>query len=350
MPFRVFLAFVGPSVVAMLLLIAVPLGGAAYLSVWNSYTKTTYVETEVRTPLGVRKEQRLVPERDAAGNPVEAREFYGLRHYETVVGKDRLSEAFAGGGPAAIAADQPFLTRFAAGYRLVTNVAFWGALEFTLIYTLVTTPLVLALGFLVAVGVNSLTGPLKGPVIFASLLPFIVTPVVGSLSIKWLFLDNAVITAALQSLGFGKIYFLKDSFTIRSLIILVGVWKATPFAFIVLYAGLQTVAQEHLEAAVIDGATRWQRMTNVIIPHLSPLFLFIALIHLMDSYRVFEPILVFSGGQGANSLQYLTFAILNDEQNFHKAAAAALLTILGILVLLVPLIVRTYRDQRRAFA
>lgn len=50
MPFRTFLGFVLPSVVAMLMLIALPLGGVAYLSLWNSYTKTNFVETEVRTP------------------------------------------------------------------------------------------------------------------------------------------------------------------------------------------------------------------------------------------------------------------------------------------------------------
>jgi multiple sugar transport system permease protein len=56
-----------------------------------------------------------------------------------------------------------------------------------------------------------------------------------------------------------------------------------------------------------------------------PLFVFVTLIHLMDAYRVFEPILVFSGGQGADSLQHLTYKILSDEQNFHKASAAALI-------------------------
>jgi multiple sugar transport system permease protein len=341
MPFRIFLAFVTPSVVAMLMLIALPLAGVAWLSVWNSYTRTEFVQTQVQTPLGVRTESRAVPVRDAAGNPVLVREWYGTRHFETVLGTERVAQALAGTGPEAT---------LGARYQAITNVAFWGALGFTLIYTAITTPLILLLGFLLAMGVNSALGPLKGPLIFLSLLPFIVTPVVGSLSIKWLFLDNAVIAALLQQMGFGKVYFLQDSFTIRSLIILVGTWKAMPFAFIVLYAGLQTVPQEHQEAALIDGASRWQRIRFVTIPHLMPLFVFITLIHLMDSYRVFEPILVFSGGQGANSLQFLTYKILFDEQNFHKASAAALLTIAGIVVLLIPLILRTYRDQRRAFA
>ncbi len=346
MPFRTFLGFVLPSVVAMLMLIALPLGGVAYLSLWNSYTKTSFVETEMRTPLGPRKESRAVAEVDAQGRPVVVREWYGTRNYETVLGTANLAEArerMAASGASTWQRAWDF-------FRDATNVRFWGALEFTLLYTLVTTPIILALGFLIALGVNVVTKGLKGPMIFASLLPFIVTPVVGSLSIKWLFLDNAVITVLLQELGFGKIYFLQNAFTVRFLIILVGIWKATPFVFIVLYAGLQTVPQETREAAVIDGATRWEVTRHVIIPHLAPLFVFVSLIHLMDAYRVFEPILVFSGGQGADSLQHLTYKILNDELNFHKASAAALLMVAGILILLVPLVIKTYRDQRRAFA
>lgn len=351
MPFRTFLGFVLPSVVAMLMLIALPLAGVVYLSLWNSYTKTSFVETTVRTPVGTRVERRPVAELDAAGNPVIVREWYGSRNFETVLGTANLAEAWerdrtvaSGGQPASA------WQRFKALFRDVTNVKFWGALEFTLLYTAVTTPIILVLGFLIAMGVNSVVRELKGVLIFASLLPFIVTPVVGSLSIKWLFLDNAIITVWLEQLGFGKIYFMQNAFTTRLLIILVGIWKATPFVFIVLYAGLQTVPSETREAAIIDGANRWQTIRHVIIPHLMPLFVFVTLIHLMDAYRVFEPILVFSGGQGADSLQHLTYKILSDEQNFHKASAAALLMVLGIVVLLIPLIVKTYKDQRRAFA
>jgi multiple sugar transport system permease protein len=188
--------------------------------------------------------------------------------------------------------------------------------------------------------------PLRGSLIFFSLLPFIITPVVGSLAIKWLFIDNAIITVTLQNLGLGKIYFLQNSFTIRFLIILYGVWHVMPFAFIVLYAGLQTVSTDLIESAEIDGANRYNVMRHILIPHLMPLFVFITLIHVMDAYRVFEPILIFSGGQGANSLQFLTYYFLNNENNVHKASAASFITIFGIVILLIPLIYRTWKEQQ----
>ena len=67
-------------------------------------------------------------------------------------------------------------------------------------------------------------------------------------------------------------------------------WHAAPFAFVIFYAGLQTLPADQLEAAQIDGATRTQQVRYVVLPHLMPLVSFVALIQLMDNFRVFEPI------------------------------------------------------------
>ena len=149
-------------------------------------------------------------------------------------------------------------------------------------------------------------------------------------------------------MGFPKFYFLASAVSIRSLIVLYGVWHVTPFAFVVLYAGLQTLPQDAIEAAMVDGASGWQRLRFVVVPHLAPLFAFVTLIHVMDAYRVFEPVLVFGSNLYANSLQYMTYRILNSEDNYSKAAAASLLTVLGILLLLIPMLRRTWREHRAA--
>jgi len=119
-----------------------------------------------------------------------------------------------------------------------------------------------------------------------------------------------------------------------------------PFAFIVFYAGLQSVPQDSLEAATIDGATRWQKLRYVTLPHLMPLVVFVTLIHLMDAYRVFEPVIVLTQGAFTTSVQYLTYYILLQENNPYKASAAAVLTLIGILILLIPLLVKTWREQK----
>ena len=80
------------------------------------------------------------------------------------------------------------------------NLPFYKALTFTLAYTSIVTPLVIALGFLIALGVNAIPPLLKGPVIFFSLLPMIVTPLVGSLVLFWMIDSQGVIGATLQAI------------------------------------------------------------------------------------------------------------------------------------------------------
>ena len=335
---RSFLGFVAPSVAAMLLLILLPLLGTMWLSLHESYIKTELAEVRTSVPMfgGItREEVRRVPQavRDAAGNPIEVWNFVGLDNFTNVLGTDRLRQAFAAGGRL---------------YRDITSIEFWGALEFSLLYIVATTPCVLLLGFGLALAVDGTSKRIRGGLIFASLLPFIITPVVGALSIYWLFLDNAVVNAALQAMGFGKFHFLSGAVPIRSLIIFYGVWHVAPFAFVVLYAGLQTLPQDAMEAAHVDGANAWQRLRFVVLPHLAPLFAFVTLIHIMDAYRVFEPVLVFGSNLYANSLQYMTYHILNSEDNYSKAAAASLLTVVGIVLLLIPMLRRFWRERATA--
>jgi len=110
-----------------------------------------------------------------------------------------------------------------------------------------------------------------------------------------------------------------------------GVWHSAPFAFVIFYAGLQTLPQDTLESAMIDGASRWERIRYVVIPHLIPLVTFVALIQLMDNFRVFEPIVGFNASAHASSL----------------ASTTSVLTILGVIILLSPVLYRTWRDWER---
>lgn len=127
-----------------------------------------------------------------------------------------------------------------------------------------------------------------------------------------------------------------------------GIWHSAPFAFVVFYAGLQTVPGETLEAAQIDGASRWQRIRYVTIPYMMPLVVFVVLMQLMDNFRVFEPVVGFSAQANATSLSYIIFSDLRgDIALFGSAAATSMMTILGVVILLTPVLVRTWRDFNR---
>ena len=127
-----------------------------------------------------------------------------------------------------------------------------------------------------------------------------------------------------------------------------GVWHSAPFAFVVYYAGLQTVPRDTLESAMIDGASRWEQIRYVVLPHLLPLTTFIALIQLMDNFRVFEPIVGFNAAAHATSLSYYIFDDFGGETRLlSSAAATSVLTIVGVTILLMPVLIRAWRDFGR---
>lgn len=312
----------------MVALMAAPLVLTGYLSVRNCSLQMELVKAQESTPFGTHEILAHQAKIGSIGQALESCRFVGLDYYRKVLG---ISE---GGDSSAPKASTP-----------QPQNEFYAALQFTLIYVFVTLPFVLGIGFLLALGVNNVTQKLKSVFISASLLPFIITPVVAALSIKWLFRDNGLVPYLLSHVGI-QVFWMAEAWSARLLIIVYGIWHVVPFAFIVLYAGLQSVPQDSLEAATIDGASGWQKLRYVTLPHLMPLIVFLSLMHLMDAYRVFEPVMVLTQGAFTASVQYLTYFILLQENNPYKASAAAVLTLIGILILLIPLLVKTYREQR----
>ncbi|MEZ5535638.1 MAG: sugar ABC transporter permease [Thiolinea sp.] len=338
MKFKTFIAFVGPSLLMMLLFIAAPL-----ISVlWQSFhvTQPVYetVEMETCTPGFLTQtcttEKKSVPKLDEDGRPVTETRYVGLENYHNVLEPERLFAALGSGQ-----------------WAQVLNIDFWKALRFTLTFTLITLPLVIGVGLLLAITVNNALQSIRGPIIFISLLPFIITPVIGALSIRWLFIGDGILTALLEWWLQQDIAMFAQAWTIELMMLFYRVWHVAPFAFVIFYAGLQTVNQDTLESAIIDGASRWERLRYVVIPHLMPLIVFVALIHLMDCYRVFEEIVGFSSQAHVISLQWLTYDFLEPDdagnRSIARASASAMLTMIGIVILLIPLLKRTWRDHKR---
>jgi len=258
---------------------------------------------------------------------------------------DRAHLAFSELGEAWQLASGPgdFLSR-------VMNLPFYRALVFTLTYMAFVTPLSILLGFIVAMTVNAIPRLMRGPVIFFSLLPMIVTPLVGALILFWMVDSRGILGAAVQWLANNPNLSLKASTTLTWIMLIVyGTWSTSPFAFVVYYAGLQTVPKDTLESAMLDGASRWHRVRYIILPHLMPLTVFMFLIKIMDNFRVFEPIVSFNAGAHAQSLSYFIYSDLGGETRLlSSAAATSVLTIGGVLVLLSPALVRTWRQFGKA--
>ncbi|SEU09474.1 carbohydrate ABC transporter permease [Paracoccus homiensis] len=334
---RTFAAFVGPSVFMMLLFIAFPLISVFTQSFYVTQPVYETVEVETCTPGFLSQtceiQRKSIPKLDEDGSVIQETRFVGLDSYRNVLEPERAWKAIS-----------------SLDWGAFQAIDFWKALRFTLTFTLFTLPLVLGLGLTIALVLNNTAKMLRGPVIFVTLLPFIITPVIGALSINWLFRGDGILTALIENLLNRDIALFAQAWTLEILMMGYRVWHVAPFAAIVFYAGLQTVNSDALESALIDGASRWQRLRYVVIPHLMPLIVFVSMIHLMDSYRVFEEVVGFSSQGHVISLQWLTYDFLVPDQagnrSISRASASAMLTMIGISLLLVPLLRRTWRDHK----
>ena len=337
MRFKTFAGFVGPSLFLMFLIIAVPLGAVFWQSFHLTRNVLEQVETEVCTPGFVapicRTELQLQSQIDEFGKVVTLTKFVGFQNYRNVIEPDKLWASLVD-----------------RDWNALMNVRFWKALRFTLMFTLLTLPIVLITGLAIALAVNNTVNSVKGPVIFISLLPFIITPVIGALAVRWLFIGDGILTALLEWYLERDIAMFAQASTIELMMYMYRVWHVAPFAFVVFYAGLQMGSRETLESAMLDGANRWQRLRYITIPHLKPLIIFVALIHLMDAYRVFEEIVGFSSQAYVISLQYLTYDYLIPDEAFTRAigraSASAMLTMIGIVLLLIYPLRRIWLDRR----
>lgn len=231
-------------------------------------------------------------------------------------------------------------------FDILQDDAFWSAFEFTFIYTFCVVISVLVLGFIVALALNKLNKKVRGIFMAATLLPFVVTPVVGTLIFSWLFQDFGYVTYLLGLMGIN-IYWFSDVLESRMLIIFYGIWQVTPFAAIVFFAGLQAIPQDTLESSVLDGAHQWEQIKHVVIPALQPLTLFISMICIMDAYRLFDSVAVMTGGLNATeTLMYYNYRVGIVQDAVAKGSAVSVLTMLGIFVLLIPFLYLTYKEQR----
>ena len=339
MPHKTFFWFILPSLAAMFLFIALPIVSVAFQSFYIEHEQVL-IEVENCGPFGCENETVIDNEATAA-----------IREAEPLGRFNGLGTYFDRGHLATAEVSEAWATRDSFGSFMseVMNLPFYRALAFTLTYTFVCTPLIILLGLAIALGVNALPKMFKGPTIFVSLLPMIITPLIGSLILFWMIDAEGVIGKTLQVIFDDPELSLKASPALTWITLIVyGVWSSAPFAFVVFYAGLQTVPEDTLEAAMVDGASRWERVRYVIVPYLMPLVVFITLIQLMDNFRVFEPIVGFSASANATSLSYIIFADLRgDIARFNSAAATSMLTIIGVAILLTPVLIRTWRDFNR---
>lgn len=279
-----FFAFASPSIIIMTLLMLLPLIMAIYLGM----TRLNF--TNIRSP-----------------------EFIGLVNYVNVV----------------------------------QDAQFWRAFQFTALYIISVVPLVVIVGFIMALVLDQVSVLMRGIYLTIFLLPFVIVPIVGSLMFKQLFEASGPLTYLYQEIFDAR--YRPTEFIVKLQIIIYGVWYITPFTLVVYFAGLQSLPADLMEAASIDGAKWYEKVRFIIVPHVQSLTIFILLFTIMDTYRVFDSVFVLTDNLNpiyrANSMMTYTFQQATLVQNLGKANAMAIITVIGILFVLIPNLYVSYKEQ-----
>lgn len=191
---------------------------------------------------------------------------------------------------------------------LWTDPVAWQSLKTTLIFVAVTIPLELILGLGIALVMNEAfrgRGLLRAVV----LIPWAIPTVVSSQMWRFIFNDryglfNFVLFGDDTSHYLAP---LADPYFALAAIMAAEIWKTTPFAALILLAGLQTIPDDLYEAAGVDGATVWQKFRYVTVPLITPALLLALLFRTIDALRVFDLVFVMTQGGPADATNVLQF-------------------------------------------
>lgn len=235
------------------------------------------------------------------------------------------------------AAGQPFVG-FENYVSLLTDNAFYSALWKSVLFTFGSVALSFVVGLAIALLLNRQDIRGTGLTRTAILIPLILTPlVIGAMYRFMLGYDNGIINEILGFLGL-RTTFLSDPQWAFTSIILVDVWQWTPFAVLVLLAGLESLPKDPFEAAAIDGASPWITFRYMTLPLLAQPIAVVLLIRTMDAFREFDKIFIMTGGGPGTSTQTLPIFLYRvGFQNFEMGYAAATGVVMLIIVTIVSL-------------
>ncbi|MBU6351000.1 MAG: sugar ABC transporter permease [Chloroflexi bacterium] len=235
--------------------------------------------------------------------------------------------------------------------RMVTDGDFLYSTYITLAYAVVSTAIELGLGLLVAMLLNRESRIAK---IFTPLLifPMIIAPVIGTLVWKMMMQPSVgILNPILNRVGLPSLEWAAVPETALFSVALVDIWMFTPFAALMILAGLRSFPNAPFEAARVDGASFWFTFRNLTLPMLTPFILIIVVFRFMDSLKMFDIIFAMTEGGPGNTLMTYQLTAYRTSIQFQRLAGGlpyAILLYIMIYLVSMYLIKAWGRAQRRA--
>jgi multiple sugar transport system permease protein len=194
--------------------------------------------------------------------------------------------------------------------KLMGSEYFWRTVRNTLVFMGAAVPTELLIGLTVSMSLNNISAGRK---LFRTwfLMPMMMSPVVVSFIVGRMLFQEDVgpINEILRALGSKGIPWLTNRVWAMVTLIIIDVWQTSSFLILMLMAGLQSIPLDLYEAALVDGANRWQTFWRITIPLLIPIGGTALLVRMIDAFKVVDIIMVLTGGGPGQATESVTLAI-----------------------------------------
>jgi multiple sugar transport system permease protein len=224
--------------------------------------------------------------------------------------------------------------------RALSNPLLAESVRQTAIYGLIVVPseILLGLGLALLVHKTIRSAVVKAAIFVLAIIPIVIPGVAAGVIFRLIYApEYGLLNFILEQLGLIQRQILWLSvpplamFSVAS----VDIWQSTAFVYLVLFAGLQTVPRESVEAAQVDGASSWAQFRHIELPFIRPLVMLVLFFRIADVLRVFDHVFILTGGGPGTTTEFLSLYVYRIAFKFSdlpQASALAVMMMVGMTV------------------
>ncbi|MFB5678368.1 carbohydrate ABC transporter permease [Paenibacillus terreus] len=225
--------------------------------------------------------------------------------------------------------------------NLLRDEEFRSNLLNTVLFTVISVPLISGAGLLAAVLVHQVRR-VQSFLRISVFMPYVLSvSVISSIWVIFLQPYSGLLNQVLKALRIisADIYWISDPQLAWVSIILATLWWTVGFVFVLFLAGLQDIPSSYYEASQIEGASRWQTFRYITFPSLSKVTILVIVLQTIASFKIFGQSKLITGGGPAGATKTVVFSIYeNGFQTFEMGYASAIAFVLMIVILVISLL------------
>ncbi|MEA2537939.1 MAG: multiple sugar transport system permease protein [Chloroflexota bacterium] len=221
--------------------------------------------------------------------------------------------------------------------RALGNPLLYEAIKQTGLYAAIALPVEILGGLGIALLVHRAvrSNVIRAGIYIAAMVPIVIPQIAVGVVFRLVYApDYGILNVLLGQTGPNQPLWLSSPPLAMIATASVDIWQWTPFVYLVMFAGLQTVPSESVEAAQVDGATTWTQFRHIELPYLRPLLLLVLFFRIADVIRVFDHVYVLTGGGPGTTTQFLSLYIYRIGFKFSDLGQASALAVMVMVAMI----------------